>query len=347
MNLLVFMFLDDAGFEADGTDGVNPLRTVGEADFDVVVGEAVNVLPVFIVFEEDGAGCAFEGMAEVAVLCFGYVEQFGDAAMFFFLGNGKGDVEGTGALAFGVGEYVELGNGEGGNEIAAVLEIFEGFATHAGDDVHADEGIGEEPADGMNLFGKEVAGVPPAHEAEHVVAAGLEGNVEVGHEVAGRSDESNDVVRQEIGFYGRDSVTGDVVQLVQFAEEGEEVLAGMPAEVSGIDPREDDFADALRCGFLHSLENLGDRGGTAGASGVWDGAVGAEVVAAVLYFEETPGAVAKRQGGVETAELENVAGSSGRLRTVLKVAEPVFNVEFVFGSEHEADAGEGADFLCP
>ena len=130
----------------------------------------------------------------------------------------------------------------------------------------------------------------------------------------------------------------------------------MEAEGAGIDASEDYFAGTASGYFASGMEGAG-YGGRAGASaGERDGTVGAEVVAAVLDFEEGAGAVAegvlRGEGGEGLGGLINRIARINRItlntrinRSILiiqsfLILEECWEEVFAVVAEHEADAGE-------
>ena len=63
------------------------------------------------------------------------------------------------------------------------------FASHARNDIDTDESIGDQLVDEPKSLGKERRVVVPPHQAQHMVGARLEGDVEVRHELCRLSDE--------------------------------------------------------------------------------------------------------------------------------------------------------------
>ena len=89
----------------------------------------------------------------------------------------------------------------------------------------------------------------------------------------------------------------DAFHLVERLDQAEECFTGLFAEIAYIHPRE---YNRFSSGFGH-VAGLGgelfDGPASASAPGKRYGAVGAIVIAAILYFQEVAGAIASRTGG--------------------------------------------------
>ena len=108
----------------------------------------------------------------------------------------------------------------------------------------------------------------------------------MGKELGAGGDPVHGLFRDEVGLDRRDAVALDAFDFVQGLEEVEEMLAGGAAEVAGVDAGEDDFLGAGGGDVSGGADGFADGDVAAAAAGVRNGAVGAEVVAAVLDLEE-------------------------------------------------------------
>lgn len=279
---------------------------VWQPDFNVIVCKTVNICFCVVVFKKDGTRISFELAAKFVVFSFRNTNKFCHSVVFLFLGDSEWNFERLGALAFGIGEHVELGDGERGDEVAAVLEAGTGFTSHACNNIHSDKGVRKDGFDGLHFGSKEVTIVPAAHEAKHFIISGLEGDVEMRHEMAGGGDKFNNFLCQQVGLNGGNAVAGNVVSGIQLVKEVQQVCLLVSPEITGVDTGEDDFLYAFGSYLAYSFEYLGDGCAAAASTGVRDGAVGAEVVTTVLDFEETAGAVAKGIGKVKLPDLKDI-----------------------------------------
>ena len=216
------------------------------------------------------------------------------AAVFLGRRHRAVNLQGCRAGALGVAEDMQLGNIEAAEEVVRLAEVLVRFTASTHNDVDADEGMGHDVLDALDLLAEERRVVAATHEAQHLVAARLKGDMEVGHERPRTGHEGNDVVGEQVGLERRDAVAADALNGIEGADETDERLACAFAEVADVDARDDNLLGALRHGFLSLTDEGGDAAVAAAATGIGDGAVGAEVVAAVLYLQPPASAVALR-----------------------------------------------------
>ena len=96
-------FLQASSFQ----DIVNRVRIV-RPDFNVIVCKTVNICFCIVVFKKDGTRSSFELAAKFVVFSFRNTNKFCHSVVFLFLGDSEWNFERLGALAFGIGEHVEL-----------------------------------------------------------------------------------------------------------------------------------------------------------------------------------------------------------------------------------------------
>ena len=209
-----------------------------------------------------------------------------------FLRDNGLDFQGLGSRPFRVGENVQLRDVEAVDKAGRLFEAFVGLAAHAHDEVYADEGVGHYPLDVLDASGEEPGVVAAAHEVQHFIAARLQGYVEVGREMFRCGDEVDDFVGQQVGLYRGDAVPVDAFDLFEFLDELKKGLARRLAEVADVHARQDNLVSSLACHAACLLHEVGDAAVAAAPTGKRYRAIGAEIVAAVLHFEEIAGAVA-------------------------------------------------------
>ena len=135
------------------------------------------------------------------------------------------------------------------------------------------------------------------HQPKNSVAATLQRNVEVRHEGPALGTIGNQLVTEQIGFQAADAIAADALYPIQGLDQVNETLAGCLAKVADVHTRQHNFLSAFSCSlFGLPYQRLNVRI-AAEATGVWNGAIGAEIVAAVLYFQKVAGAVATRAAG--------------------------------------------------
>ena len=169
----------------------------------------------------------------------------------------------------------------------------------------------------------------------------LQGYVEVWGKPLRLGYEGDNLVGEQVGLNRGDAVVRDALDLVERADEVEEGLARLFAEVADVHPRDDNLLTPGGSHFASLCGELLDGAAAAPAPGKGYGAVGAEVVAAVLYLEEVAGAVAPRTRG---RELADVAGRGGNhlahLLPLVQVAQVLQDVELLFGTQNQVHVGD-------
>ena len=214
------------------------------------------------------------------------------AALVFLFGRHLArDVESLRAGTLAVAEHVVLADRQRLHESKRLGKEFVCLAAHAHDDIHADEGVGDVCPDFLYLLPEEPRVVVSVHEAQHLVAAALERDVEVRHESPAIGAEADDFFRQEVRFDAADAVALDAFHLVEGTKQVDEPLARRLSEVADVDACQHDFLASLACSLLSLPYERFDAPVAASSSGKGNGAVGAEVVAAVLHFKEEPSAL--------------------------------------------------------
>ncbi len=250
------------------------------------------------------------------------------------------DVQGLRAVALAVGEGVKLADGQAFDEVVALVKELGRLATHSRHHVDADEGIGEERLDEFYLLPEQRRVVAAPHQLEHLVAARLQRNVEVRGKVpALRGQPPEQVVGQEVGLDASDAVTLNALHLVEGPTEVVECLARASSEVANIDSGQHDFLAALTDHLAGLFDELADVRIAASSARHRDGAVRAEVVAAVLHLEEMPCAVVGRAAGMESVDFLKARAHHLRFGLLGEVAEPGREVfALVLVAHDEVDA---------
>ena len=135
---------------------------------------------------------------------------------------------------FRVGEYVQLRCWQRCDELVGLLEKRTGFAPHSYDQVYTDKGIGYEPFYCLHLLAEQGGVVASFHQPQYGVAARLQGDVEMGHEVSRRSHVFDDFVRQQVRFDGGDAVTFYSRYVVERFDQVEKTLSGRFPEIADV-----------------------------------------------------------------------------------------------------------------
>ena len=172
-------------------------------------------------------------------------------------------------------------------EVATFLESLYGFAREAHDDVGGEVEVGAEDLDALAHVAKLVDGVEAMHPFQSVVGTALQADVHVWGEFL-VLEELQETVAELVGLDGRDAhaeVTLDVKDVFHELLE----VGALKLVTPHVDARQHDFLEAVGNDFAHIIINV--LGGTArrAPSHHGDDAVGTEVVAAIVDFDEAAG----------------------------------------------------------
>ena len=253
--------------------------------------------------EQDGTDGTYIFIIERARVGLAHPQHLLTALVFLLRAYAMGDVEGLGPRALAVAEDVVLTDGQAVHEVQSLAEEFVGLAPHAHDDVDADEGIGHQLAYAHHLLFEECRVVAPVHQSQHLVAARLQGHMEVWHEGAARGTELQYLVGQQVGFDAADAIAFDALHPVQCAYEVGKRLPRGASEVADVHARQHDFLSALPGNVLGLCHQRGHRAVAATSPCEGYGAIGAEIVAPVLHLQEVSRAVATGARGHKVASL--------------------------------------------
>lgn len=209
-------------------------------------------------------------------------------------GDALSELQYCSARSFAKGEDVKVGDGKALDKGKDFFEFVVVLAVEASHDIGGDACIGHFFFDVMKQVGVETGVVTSTHELKYFVASGLEWDMEVREEVARGGDEVDDVGCKQVGFDTGDAVAFDAIELVELLEEFEEAFAMLLSEGACIDAGQHDFFGAGGGYFTSHGDGVLNGGATRATASIRDGAVGAEVVATVLDFEESASTVGMR-----------------------------------------------------
>jgi len=186
------------------------------------------------------------GVAEGGGFGFAQRAEFAGAALDCCGGDVILERGGFGARAGGIGEHVEIGEGEALDEGESGGVVGLGFAGEAGDYVGADGGVGEAVVDKLDAAGVMLGAVPAVHGGEDAVGGGLERYVEMLSDAISAGEEVDEVQGEVLGLDGADAEAFEGSFVEDAAEEADEFYAGgeVAAVRAEVDAREDDFAGA-------------------------------------------------------------------------------------------------------
>ena len=187
---------------------------------------------------------------------------------------------------------MKLGHIQAFDKFVGLLKVFIRFTTCAHNHIHADKSVGHHFFHFPHFGSEKFRIISPAHQLQHFVTTGLQRNMEMRHETAGMRNEFYDLVSQQIGLYGGNSVALNAFHFIQRLHQIEESFSGSFTEISDIDTRQHNFFSSLGrslAGLFHHGCNCSVATPPAGER---NGAVRAEIIATILYFQKITGTVA-------------------------------------------------------
>ena len=189
---------------------------------------------------------------------------------------------------------MQLSDVEPFKQVVAFLETLGCLASRSHHYIDADEGIGHRLLYEVYLMGEQRRVVTAVHQPEHLIASALQRDVEMRHKGATSGTERYYLVSQKIWFYAADAISFDSLDIIQSPEQVDERVARCLAKVSDVHSRKHYLLAAFKRRLLCLLHQRTDRGVTAEATRIGNGAICAEIVAPVLHLEEISCAVAAR-----------------------------------------------------
>ena len=194
---------------------------------------------------------------------------------------------------------MKLGNRQTLQELIAFFKTLRSFAATAHHHIDTDKRIRHFLLDKIHLVGKERLVVTAVHQLEHLIASALQRNVEMRHKSTALGTILYEIIITEIRLQTRDAVTLDSFYLIHRLDKVDESLVGSLTEITDIHTGNDDFLTAFSSRLLTLSHKRLDAWVARIASGKWNGAIGAIIIAAVLHLQEITGTVATRARRLE------------------------------------------------
>ena len=221
------------------------------------------------------------------------------ALLLLLLVNHIRNLQGSRARTLRIREDVKLGNRQTLQELIAFFKTLRSFAATAHHHIDTDKRIRHFLLDKIHLVGKERLVVTAVHQLEHLIASALQRNVEMRHKGTALGTILYEIIIAEIRLQTRDAVTFDSFYLIHRLDKVDESLVGSLTEITDIHTGNDDFLTAFSSRLLTLSHKRLDARVARIASGKWNGAIGAIIIAAVLHLQEITGTVATRARRLE------------------------------------------------
>ena len=292
------------------------------------------------------------------------LQQSLGALLLLLLVNHIRNLQGSRARTLRIREDVKLGNRQTLQELIAFFKTLRSFAATAHHHINTDKRIRHFLLDKIHLVGKERLVVTAVHQLEHLIASALQRNVEMRHKGTALGTILYEIIITEIRLQTRDAVTLDSFYLIHRLDKVDESLVGSLTEISDIHTGNDDFLTAFSSRLLTLSHKRLDARVARIASGKWNGAIGAIIVAAVLHLQEITGTVttrARRLEGLDFLRLHAIMLMKSRSIAVLRslssqsvflgkflrpcIAEILNQVRLLVSTQHEVYTLYLADIL--
>ena len=132
----------------------------------------------------------------------------------------------------------------------------------------------------------------PVHQFQHGVTPTLQRNVEVRHKSPALCTIVNQFIRQQIRFQRTDPVAADTLHPIECFHKVDKPFTCRLAKIADVHASQYDFLTAFLRSLLSLLHQRGYRRIPRKTSGVRNGTIRTEIVAAILHLQEIPGSVA-------------------------------------------------------
>ena len=292
------------------------------------------------------------------------LQQSLGALLLLLLVNHIRNLQGSRARTLRIREDVKLGNRQTLQELIAFFKTLRSFAATAHHHIDTDKRIRHFLLDKIHLVGKERLVVTAVHQLEHLIASALQRNVEMRHKGTALGTILYEIIITEIRLQTRDAVTLDSFYLIHRLDKVDESLVGSLTEITDIHTGNDDFLTAFSSRLLTLSHKRLDARVARIASGKWNGAIGAIIIAAVLHLQEITGTVAtraRRLEGLDFLRLHAIMLMKSRSIAVLRsqssqsvflskflrpcIAEILNQVRLLVSTQHEVYTLYLADIL--
>ena len=315
-------------------------------------------------FEENLSLCTDVLGIEFLRLLIAQLQQSLGALLLLLLVNHIRNLQGSCTRTLRIREDVKLGNRQTLQELIAFFKTLRSFAATAHHHIDTDKRIRHFLLDKIHLVGEERLVVTAVHQLEHLIASALQRNVEMRHKGTALGTILYEIIITEIRLQTRDAVTLDSFYLIHRLDKVDESLVGSLTEITDIHTGNDDFLTAFSSRLLTLSHKRLDARVARIASGKWNGAIGAIIIAAVLHLQEITGTVAtraRRLEGLDFLRLHAIMLMKSRSIAVLRsqssqsvflskflrpcIAEILNQVRLLVSTQHEVYTLYLADIL--
>ena len=147
-----------------------------------------------------------------------------------------------------IGEHMQLRHVQSLQKVITFLKTFRLFTSAAHHHIHADEGIRHQLLYQFYLMSKKCFVIAAVHQFEHLITTTLQRNMKMRHECTAPGTISDEFIRQQVGFYRRNTITADAFHLIQCLYQIRKRLSCCLAEVTDVHARQHNlFSSFISC----------------------------------------------------------------------------------------------------
>ena len=197
----------------------------------------------------------------------------------------------SGTRTFRIREDMQLCHRQTLQECIALLEVFILLSTCSHHHIHTDERIRHHLLDHIDLMRKQGRVVTTVHQLQYRIRSALKRDMEMWHKGTTLCTIRYQVIFQQIGFQTADAVAGHTLHLIQRLYKIEETLTRRSTEITNIHTCKHNFLTTLTHSLFRLLNKRGNRRISTESTGIGNRAIGTEIAATILYFQEISRAV--------------------------------------------------------
>src|SRR5574344_1918782 len=183
---------------------------------------------------------------------------------------------------------MQLGDIQVVKELICILKIFRRLSPTTDHDIHTNKSIRYGCLDMMYLLCKESSIIMTVHQFKYRITTTLKRNMKMRHESTTMTAIIYQFITEQIRLQTANPITMDTLYSIQGSYKIFKAFSCGPSEITDVHSCEDDFLSTLS-GCLRSLSHEGGYSRiTTETTCIRNGAIGAEIIAAILYLEEVP-----------------------------------------------------------
>ena len=201
--------------------------------------------------------------------------------------------------------------------------------------IHTDKSIGHHFFYLANLRSEQCRIITTAHQLQHIVTATLQRNMEMRHKSTRTRNIFNNLIRQQIGLDGRDTITFYTLHFIQFLHQIKKCFACRLSEIPDIHSGNNYFLSAFP-GCPASLRHyVLNPSVTAASTGKRNRTIRAKIVTTILHLQEITGTVTPRTRRRKTANIFGSRRNGFSLLMLLQISKVIHQLPFLLRTENK------------